>query len=154
IVSQIEERFFGKSNVDFLRPRYKLETTAEQQISARKVLDRYNVSQSKLLIAINPGATNSRARRWLPDRFAALADRLHECGDCNVVFSGAASKNEIAASIIAQMRHKPARLTGRPSLAKSRGVLSLCDLLISNDTGPAYISAALCRPTLTIYGSS
>jgi len=71
-----------------------------------------------------------------------------------VAFIGAASENEIADNIIAQMRHKPVRLTGRTSLYESTGVLSLSDLIVSNDTGPAYISAALCRPTLTIYGSS
>ncbi|HZS44047.1 MAG TPA: lipopolysaccharide heptosyltransferase II [Blastocatellia bacterium] len=154
IVSQIEERFFGQSHVDFLHPQYKLEITKDQQDAARKVLDRFSIQQSKALIAINPGATNSRARRWLGDRFAALADRLIDRGDCTVAFVGAASENEIADKIIAQMRHKPVRLTGRTSLGESIGVLSLSDLLISNDTGPAYVSAALCRQTLTIYGSS
>jgi heptosyltransferase-2 len=154
IVSQIEEQFFGESNVDFLRPQYKLEITKEQQDAAQKVLNKFEVLPGKTLIAINPGATNSRARRWLPDRFADLADKLIDRGDCNVVFIGAASENEIAEGIIRQMRHKPVRLTGRTSLAESIGVLSLADLLISNDTGPAYVSAALCTTTITIYGSS
>jgi len=154
IVSQIEEQFFGESNVDFLHPQYKLEITKEKQDAARKVLNKFEVSSEKTLVAINPGATNSRARRWIPERFADLADKLIDRGDCNVVFIGAASENEIAEGIIRQMRHKPVRLTGRTSLAESIGVLSLSDLLISNDTGPAYVSAALCTKTLTIYGSS
>jgi len=154
IVSQIEEKFFGESHVDFLHPQYKLEINKEQQEAARKVLNKFEVSPGKALIAINPGATNSRARRWIPDRFADLADKLIDRGDCNVVFIGAASENDIAEGIIRQMRHKPVRLTGRTTLSESIGVLSLSDLLISNDTGPAYVSAALCTTTLTIYGSS
>ena len=50
------------------------------------------------------------------------------------------------------MQHHPLLLTGRTSLAESIAILSICDLVISNDTGPAYLSAALRTPTLTIFG--
>ena len=72
--------------------------------------------------------------------------------DCTVVLIGAFSEETITDEIIARMRNRPIKLTGRSSLAESIAVLSLSDLLISNDTGPAYIAAALCRPTITIFG--
>ena len=37
-------------------------------------------------------------------------------------------------------------------MAELIGLLDACDLLVSNDTGPAHIAAALGRPTLTIFG--
>ena len=152
IVSQISKRFLGEDRVNFLAPQYRLNISEERRNAGRELLGRFGVNGQKPLVVINPGATNSRAKRWLPERFASVADCLVERDGCVVAFIGAASENEIADEIIRRMRHQAVRLTGRISLAESIGVLSLCNLLVSNDTGPAYISAALNRPTLTIFG--
>jgi heptosyltransferase-2 len=50
------------------------------------------------------------------------------------------------------MRREPFVLTGRTTLSESVALLSLADLLITNDTGPAHIAAALGRPALVIFG--
>jgi heptosyltransferase-2 len=110
-------------------------------------------SNSRPLIALNAGATNSRAKRWPEDRFAALADQLTDRIGARIVFIGAASEREGAERIIRQMKRREAiNLAGETSLSQLIGALDACDLLISNDTGPAHIAAALGRPTLTIFG--
>ena len=43
-------------------------------------------------------------------------------------------------------------LTGETSLAQATAILSICNLLVSNDTGPAHISAALGTKTIVIFG--
>ena len=43
-------------------------------------------------------------------------------------------------------------LTGETDLAGTVAVLSIADLLVTNDTGPSHISAALERPTLVVFG--
>jgi heptosyltransferase-2 len=50
------------------------------------------------------------------------------------------------------MRHPAKVLTGKTDLAELVAILSLVDLLVTNDTGPAHIAAALGRPTLVIFG--
>ena len=50
------------------------------------------------------------------------------------------------------MRRKPIVLTGKTNLTQLVGVLSVVDLLVTNDTGPAHIASALDRPTLVIFG--
>jgi heptosyltransferase-2 len=50
------------------------------------------------------------------------------------------------------MRNKATVLTGQTDLAELVGILSLVDLLVTNDTGPAHVAAALGRPTLVIFG--
>jgi len=50
------------------------------------------------------------------------------------------------------MRFRPSVLTGRTSLAQSAAVLSAADLLVSNDTGPAHVAAALGRPVVVVFG--
>jgi heptosyltransferase-2 len=110
-------------------------------------------SDSRPLVALNAGATNSRAKRWPEDSFAALADRLMETLGSRIVFIGAASERAGADRIIQQMKRSGAvNLAGKTSMAELIGALDSCDLIISNDTGPAHIAAALGRPTLTIFG--
>ena len=43
-------------------------------------------------------------------------------------------------------------MTGETDLAQAAAILSLCDLLVSNDTGPAHVAAALGTKTITIFG--
>ncbi len=70
-----------------------------------------------------------------------------------VILIGAPSERDNAERVIAQMRHSGAiNLAGQTNIVELVGVLDRCNLLISNDTGPAHIAAALGRPTLTIFG--
>lgn len=151
IVAQLETKLTGKSNVNFDQLNYYLPVSSSRQDQLRSRLAEFEIDSSKKIIAINPGATNSQAKRWPIDRFAKLADAIIEQG-WQAVFIGAGNELEITQAAIKLMRHKAQVLTGKTSLAESIAFLSICDLLISNDTGPAYISAALERPTLTIFG--
>lgn len=151
IVSQVEERLFGSSRVNFDRPDYRLPVRAQRQRAIREQAAEMGVDFSRPVVAINPGATNSRAKRWPADRFGALADRLSDAG-AQPVFIGAGSELDITNAATSTMKRSAVVLTGKTSLRESIAFLSVCDLVISNDTGPAYISAALERPTLTIFG--
>jgi heptosyltransferase-2 len=152
IASKVEKLFFGKSRVDFQTPDFRLLVNEKRQAKAKKYLHDLGLDESRKLVALNPGATNSRAKQWPADRFAEIGDRLVEAYNCSVIFVGASSEKELSESIAGRMRHRPVLLSGRTSLAESIAILSICDLVISNDTGPAYLSAALRRPTLTIFG--
>jgi heptosyltransferase-2 len=50
------------------------------------------------------------------------------------------------------MRNRPVVLTGKTSLDQITAVLDRADLIVTNDTGPAHIGAALGRPTIVIFG--
>jgi len=126
----------------------------ERRRTAESLLRRFGGdSNSGPLIALNAGATNSRAKRWPEDRFAALADQMIAALDARIIFIGAASERDGAERIIRQMKRRGAiNLAGETGMDELIGALDACDMLISNDTGPAHIAAALGRPTLTIFG--
>ena len=126
-----------------------LTASTEQRQAAARFLP-----QAGKLIALNVGATNSRAKCWPEDRFAALADRMVAQREARIVLIGAGSEREQAARVMAQMQHPQAaqNLAGETSIAELIGLLASCDLLVTNDTGPAHVGAALSIPTLTIFG--
>ena len=104
------------------------------------------------LVALCPGSINSRAKRWPAERYAALADRLIDELGAEVLLVGSQGELDISTEVARLMRGKAVMLTGETELAEAVAVLSLVDLLVTNDTGPAHIAAALGRPTLVIFG--
>ncbi|MCS6884769.1 MAG: lipopolysaccharide heptosyltransferase II [Acidobacteriota bacterium] len=151
IVAQTERLLTGVSTVDFARPNCYLPVSEERRRQLLERLPMLGVNLDKPIVAINAGATNSRAKRWPAERFGQLADRLFERG-LEVVFIGAATEIEITRAATTAMRNKPKILTGKTSLAESIAFLSFCRAVVSNDTGPAYLAAAMNIPTLTIFG--
>ena len=104
------------------------------------------------LVALCPGSTNSRAKRWPVEHFAALADRLVEETNATVLLVGSREEMDVTQAVVERMRRTPVVLTGRTTLEETAGVLGLVDLLVTNDTGPAHLAAALGRPVLVIFG--
>ena len=148
----------GLSGSDFKsnnsNPLPSLIANARQKDAAMALLQSFGIkTSSRSLIAINAGATNSRAKCWPAERFAALADRLVREINAQIVLIGAASELEYADGIISRMEtNGVADLTGKTTMVELIGLLDLCDMLVSNDTGPAHIAAALGRPTIAIFG--
>lgn len=102
------------------------------------------------LVVLNPGATDPR-RRWPVESFAALADRLAQQG-ARVVLSGSAGDDEMLAESIRHLARVPIwSLVGRLSLPALVGVLARADLVISNDSGPLHLAAAVGTDTVGIY---
>ena len=110
------------------------------------------VNSGRQVVALCPGSINSRAKRWPAERYALLADRLIEEACAAVILIGSAAESDIAEEVRGRMKHEPIVMTGKTDLTKAVAILSQVDLLVTNDTGPAHIAAALNRPTLVIFG--
>jgi heptosyltransferase II len=154
IVAECERICLGSDHKENDSKVPSLNASARQKEAAAALLECFGIETgSRSLVAINAGATNSRAKCWPAERFAALADRLAKEMNAQIVLIGAPSELEYADNIISLMEtNGVADLTGKTSLIELIGLLDRCDLVVSNDTGPAHIAAALGRPTITIFG--
>ncbi len=106
----------------------------------------------------NPGMILS-AKRWPPQRFAALADRLIEEGVAQVCLVGGPDDGAIAAAIKDGMRaepraYEPCDLTGRLTFGQLGALLERCDLFIGHDTGAMHLAVAVGAPVVAIFGPS
>jgi heptosyltransferase-2 len=133
-------------------PQFDLRVSDERKAEAAELLRRRGVTFARPVVALCPGSTNSRAKRWPAERYAALADMLMEEAGVDVVLVGAREELEVTREVVAAMSRAPVVLTGETDLARSVAVLSLADLLVSNDTGPAHVAAALGRPVVVVFG--
>ncbi|MBD0324858.1 MAG: lipopolysaccharide heptosyltransferase II [Pyrinomonadaceae bacterium] len=152
IVGELERLLYGTSNIEQQTPSYALHVSAERREQARFLLKEHGATETRPLVALCPGSTNSRAKRWPAERFAALADMLITEEGMDVALVGSPAELEVSLEVSAAMKVRPIMLTGKTNLAQAVAVLSLSNALVTNDTGPAHIAAALERPTIVIFG--
>lgn len=151
LVGEIEKHFFGKTSQS-PKPSFDLTVSQKRINDAKKILKENGADLAKPLIAFCAGSTNSRAKRWQTESYAKLNDKLQTEINANVILLGDKSELDVSTEIIEKSNIKPILLTGKTSLAESTAILSICNLLVSNDTGPAHISAALGTKTIVIFG--
>lgn len=115
-----------------------------------------------LLAILNPGGNNP-AKRWPADRFARVAEHLITQRGMRVILSGSPGERELTAAIAGMASERsrqsiidlPARAaeSGMPmSLGLLKGAIARCALMVTNDTGPRHIAAALDVPTVSLFG--
>jgi lipopolysaccharide heptosyltransferase II len=134
-------------------PSIAIEATARERADARRLLREEGISNVPFLV-LNPGAAYGSAKRWPEDRFAGVADALASELDLAVALIGSPSEVPIAQQIRDRMQAAAAVLTGKTSLETLIGVLAESSLMITNDSGPMHIAAALGVPTVAVFGST
>jgi heptosyltransferase-2 len=113
------------------------------------------VQPDSLRIAIGAGASYGSAKCWPPDRFAKLANHLHEKEaqqKADVILFGTAAEAPVSSSIAAGMRLPPVDLTGKTAINDLPALLSQCHLFIGNDSGAMHVAAAVGLPVVAVFG--
>lgn len=105
------------------------------------------------LVALHVGAKD-QARRWSPERFAAVGDALVERFGARIVLTGSGGEREITAAVQRAMRYPALDLAGATDLGTFAAVLRCMDLLLSNDTGASHVAAATGTHSVVLFGPS
>lgn len=126
--------------------RLRLALTAEEE---GRAVERLGAGQ---WIALNPGASYGAAKRWFPERFAAVADGLAAEFGVRVVLTGGPGEMEIGRDIEKSMKIAPLNLIGRTSVRELMATLAHCRLVVTNDSGPMHIAAAFGVPIVAVFG--
>jgi heptosyltransferase-2 len=122
--------------------------------AARDLLRSKGIRENQVIVGMNPGAFYGGAKRWLPDRYAAVADALAIKYGARIVILGSMSERSIGEDIAGLMSHPPLILAGETTLGQLMGLLKQCRVLVTNDSGPMHLAAALDVPQVAIFGSS
>jgi heptosyltransferase I len=98
-------------------------------------------------------ATSKPEKDWFPERWAEVADALHEQFGMQVVLVGGKSERELAAEriVMDKAKHKPRSELGS-GLRNLVSILDSSALVLSPDTGPLHIAVALGRPVISLIG--
>jgi heptosyltransferase-2 len=101
--------------------------------------------------ALAPGARWA-TKRWLPERFAGVADTLAESHGLVPVFIGHRDEIPVTSTVRRHMVHPALDFTGKLDLLETGALLESSNLLISNDSGLMHMASALGTPIVAVFG--
>lgn len=116
-----------------------------------KILQSARPSCSGKIVALHPGAS-CPSKRWPKEQFALLGEKILRELPCLLTVIGGEEERPLGRFLKEQMGEKLLDLTGRLRLRELAAFLKKCDCLVSNDSGPVHIAAAVGTKTLCIFG--
>jgi len=133
-----------------VRMEFNVPPQAAQSVSHK--LSAAKVDARVPLIVMHPGAS-APSRRYPAEQFAAVAQQLGDARDCRLAITGEANERELTQTICTSVADKsrPVDFAGRLDLGELAALISRADLLISNNTGPVHIAAAVGTPVVDLY---
>ncbi len=141
----LAEQAFGLSITD---RRPELGTTDADERAADELLE----GLEPPFILLNPGA-NRTDKRWPASHFARLADAVQAERRCTVLLNGSPAEAGLVEEVRSLARSEPISLPERGStLGGLKAVIRRADLMVSNDTGPRHLAAALGTPCVALFG--
>lgn len=110
------------------------------------------VGPTDLVIAIHPGPSTHQHKRWAPENFSLVADKLVVECTATVVLTGGPDEGEIIRQVTAGMQQAPLVAVGEFTVPQLAALIERCALFLGNDTGPMHIGPAVGTPTLGLFG--
>ncbi len=102
------------------------------------------------LVAVNPSARWA-TKQWSPESFAAVADALHKQG-VRVALVGAPDDGAVGEQVVRYMQTPPLNLIGKTTLKELIALLRVVRVLVTNDSGPMHLAAAVGTPVVALFG--
>lgn len=133
--------------VEFVLPE---KPAAVEAVSA--LLSQHDLTRERYAVLIPGSAQVSKC--WPAERFGALADRLACEHGLAIVATGGGAESAMVERIQSHAKRPIVNLAGRTSLPELVEVLRSARIVISNDTGPGHIAAALGKPLVMMFSWS
>ncbi len=127
----------------------KLHVVEEEVVRARKRLP-----NSGPWLGLNPGAEYGPAKRWPVERFVEAANRLHQKLNCGWILFGGPRDTPLAAQIAAAISGPVIDLAGKTTLRELGALFRCCQAVLTNDSGPMHLAAAVGVPVIVPFGST
>ncbi|MEW6304088.1 MAG: lipopolysaccharide heptosyltransferase II [Verrucomicrobiota bacterium] len=134
---------------------------SDDELSA--VRAKFNLPADVPLFGLNAGAEYGPAKRWPRERFVAAASEICQRAPCRWIVLGGKADVELASGIATQIQYAVKRqtggdpiinLAGKTTLRELCAVLKACRVLLTNDTGPMHVAAAVGTPVVVPFGST
>lgn len=145
------QRFIALAGHDI--SNYPFPKLAISPARQQAVIDKFAVNSETKILALCPGAEYGPAKRWPIEHFAEVARHIHGQG-WQVWLLGSDKDKAVAEQIDALSGQVCRNFAGSTDLAEAVDLMSLADVVVSNDSGLMHVAAALDKKLIALYGSS
>lgn len=122
---------------------------------ARNCFQTYGIPEGAPILGINMGAAYGNAKCWPEKKFHLLAKKLIEDHPLlHLIFFGDQSTRTTVKEICTTLPKRAINFAGLTTLRELAGMISLCNGLITNDSGPMHIADAVGTSVVAIFGST
>jgi lipopolysaccharide heptosyltransferase II len=145
-------RYLGSADPD---PAMRLFTRPKHDAQADELLRRggFDPDAGRRLVLLNPGANYGDAKMWYPQRFAEVADRCADELGAFVAVNGSPKERAILDRVLAAAKTPILDLSAAGmTLSLLKSVVRRASVMVTNDTGPRHVAAALGTPVVTVFG--
>ena len=130
---------------------YKLPVSSHDYEKVDDLMRTYGISGAEPLIAINPIA-KWETKLWPHKKFSQLADFLIERYDAKIIFTGGPDDDPTIQDITVAMKGRAVNLSGHTTLKMLSALYEKMVFVISTDTGPMHMAAAVGTPVVALFG--
>ena len=117
-----------------------------------EILHQEGIRLDRPIIACHVSSNNGQSKRWPIPYWAKLINRLISNENMTVVLTGASNDLPFIEIILRRTHEQPVNLAGKTSLTQLAALLQRANLLITGDSGPMHIAAAVGTPLIAIHG--
>ena len=132
-------------------PEFRFRIPQADHDEVDRLLSRSGVTPGMSWVAMNPSA-RWPTKRWPAASFAEVADRLQQEGYGAVVMIGGPDERADVVAVSAMMKTPAIDLAGATTVGLLPALLSKASLLMTNDSGPMHIAAAVGTPVVALFG--
>lgn len=118
-----------------------------------ELFNNYQINPGKTLIGIFPGASYN-TKQYSVNSLASFINRIPASWNCQFIILGSYQEKSLAVSLRNLCEIKPVDLCGKFNLDELLVFCSHLNEVISNDSGPMHIAAALKKPQIAIFGAT
>lgn len=118
---------------------------------ARRLLADNGVLEKEPAVALNAGG-NWGPKRWPPENFALLADKLVSELGVKVVITGSIGDKRLAGTIAGKMKSQAINIAGKTDLKQLAAVFKQSRVVVSADSAPMHIACAVGAPLVCLLG--
>lgn len=131
-------------------PQLNVSFQAQQEIE--EMLLQQGIQPDRLIVACHVSSNNGQSKRWPIPYWAKMIDQLISNENMTVVLTGAPNDLPLIETILRRTCEQPVNLAGKTSLTQLAALLERANLVITGDSGPMHITAAVGTPLIAIHG--
>jgi lipopolysaccharide heptosyltransferase II len=140
-----------KMGLEVREEKIVLSVNEEIKKEAKTLLEKLGVSSEEFKIVIQLGSREA-IKSWPLKKFALLCPRLQEKYQAQFIFIGEEKEKFLVEELTEKTQLKSVNLVGKTTIRELIGAISLSQLFIGPDSGPAHLAAVLDIPTVVLWG--